>query len=328
MPKPEGTLKKLLLIERMLYDKTNDRSGLTLLEISARLSAAGAPAERKSIYAAIALLAECGMDIALVREGARSEYRLLSREFSLMELKLLADAAAANRFLTQRKSRDLIEKLGRLACESDRACLRREVHVDRRVKSMNESVYYAADAINTALTDGRLLAFDYFDYTPARRRRVRGRYTVTPLGLVVCGENYYLCAYSAARNGIRNYRVDRMAAAEVLPQPCEHNELTDSFDLVTYREQQFSMFGGTPCVVDIEFDNSLANVAIDYFGADVMMRPQSENTFAVSRRVELSPAFFGWLFQFGRRCRLLSPESARQKFQEMINDMKEFYDEN
>ena len=66
--------------------------------------------------------------------------------------------------------------------------------------------------------------------------------------------------------------------------------------------------------VDIEFDNSLANVVLDHFGFDVMMRPETEDSFRISRRVEISPAFYGWLFQFGDRCRLLSPAEAREEY--------------
>lgn len=306
---------KLLLIERLFYERTDNELGVTMGEILDYLSSCGIAAERKSIYSDIELLKSAGLDIELIRTDSRREYRLLTREFTPVEVKLLVDAVAASRFVTGQKSRELIGKLKRLVSVHGRAGLQSQIHVDNRIKSMNESVYYNADAIDSALSQNKKITFTYFDYTPEKRRKKRaGIYSASPLGLIVCAENYYLCAYSEAHGEIRNYRVDRMLEVSVSPEGRTDNELVRNFDISAYREKQFSMFGGRQSYVDIEFDNSLANVVLDYFGADVMMRPETESTFRVSRKIEVSPAFYGWLFQFGRSCRLISPADAREEY--------------
>ena len=52
-----------------------------------------------------------GYDIVHVKNKAGSGYYMGSREFELPELKLLVDVVQASRFITQRKSRELIQKL-------------------------------------------------------------------------------------------------------------------------------------------------------------------------------------------------------------------------
>lgn len=315
MAKTPHTGLKLLLLERLFMERTDAEHGVTMPEILEYLGAGGIAAERKSIYSDIELLRSAGLDIELTRGDGRREYRLLSREFSAVEIKLLVDAVAASRFVTVQKSRDLIARLKSLTSVHERSGIQSQIHVDNRIKSMNESVYYNADAIESALALNRQITFNYFDYTPQKRRRERpGLYSVSPLGLIVCAENYYLCAYSEAHGEIRNYRVDRMTRVAVSDKPRQDNALTRNFDISVYREKQFSMFGGRQMYVDIEFDNSLANVVLDHFGFDVMMRPETEDSFRISRRVEISPAFYGWLFQFGDRCRLLSPSEAREEY--------------
>lgn len=315
MAKRMGCGGKILLLRQLLLDRTGPECGVTMAEILSYLSQNGIEAERKSIYADLELLRASGMDIGLERCGKRREYRVLSRTFDTVELKLLTDAVAASRFITRKKSGELIEKLRSLTSESERRMLRRQVYVDGRIKSMNETIYYSTDAISEAIEAGRMIRFRYYDYTPEKKRVARrGVYIVAPLGLVVCSENYYLCAYSEVHADIRNYRVDRMGGVEVLDRKRPDLPEVRDFDLVSYRERQFSMFGGEQRDVTIEFDDALANVAVDYFGPDVPIRPRGDGRFTVTRRIEVSPAFFGWLFQFGTRCRLLAPADVAAQY--------------
>ena len=75
----------------------------------------GISAERKSIYDDLEALRLFGMDITLIQaKGYR--YFLANREFELPELKLLADAVASSKFITEKKSAQLIKK-NRRACK-------------------------------------------------------------------------------------------------------------------------------------------------------------------------------------------------------------------
>ena len=93
-----------------LTEKTDAEHSVTTQEIIDYLALQGINAERKSIYTDIDLLIDYGMDI-VKNSGRSGGYTLVSRQFELAELKLLVDAVQSSKFITTKKSRDLIGKL-------------------------------------------------------------------------------------------------------------------------------------------------------------------------------------------------------------------------
>ena len=110
MPKTEGTRQRLLALQEILTQETDDTHRLTAQELEQKLLQRGITAEKKSIYRDISILMEEGMDIVKSHSGCY----LASREFQLAELKLLADAVQCSRCITEKKSYELIGKLGTL----------------------------------------------------------------------------------------------------------------------------------------------------------------------------------------------------------------------
>ncbi len=105
------------------------------------------------------------------------------RTFQLAELKLLVDAVQSSKFITQRKSSELIRKLESQASVHQARQLQRQVYVDRRVKSMNESVYYTIDKLHTAIANRKAVTFKYFEYNVKKEKGLPPggkRYTVSP----------------------------------------------------------------------------------------------------------------------------------------------------
>ncbi len=312
----ESCKLKPFLLMRFLQQNTDENHGATIDEMIEWLGERGVPAERKSLYRDLNLLREFGMDIAAVR-GRRQEYRLLSREFQLPELKLLIDAVSASRFITRKKSRELTEKLASLASVYEARELNRGVYADKRNKALNESIYYTIDAIHAAINHGKKLSFKYYTYRPDKRRVLKKSgqaYVVTPIALSYSGENYYLHGWSAEHGAVRTYRVDRMASAAELDQPADKNEQIASFDPSTHANEAFSMYGGEAQKVTLRFDNALADAAIDRFGSDILLVPDGEDGFTVHAEVMVSPTFFGWVFGFGGRVRIIAPEAVRAEY--------------
>ncbi len=195
--------------------------------------------------------------------------------------------------------------------------------LDGRVKSLNEAVYYSIDAIHAAIDSDKKLGFRYFDYNLSRERVYRhdgARYSVSPLALSYAEENYYLFAFDDRSGQIRIYRVDRMSDVEVSKERREHNETVDSFDSTETAGELFSMFSGEQQNVTLVFDNSLATVAIDRFGADTIFVPRENGRFALTAKVALSPNFYGWVFGFGGRAFIESPECARKQYAQMLKN--------
>ena len=67
-----------------------------------------------------------GYDIIQKKGRKGSGYYLASREFELAELKLLVDAVQASRFMTAKKSRELIQKLEKLTSRHQAGQLHRQ----------------------------------------------------------------------------------------------------------------------------------------------------------------------------------------------------------
>ena len=272
--------------------------------------------ERKTIYSDIAALQQYRVDIVSI-PGKSGGYYIASRNFELPELKLLIDAVQSSRFLTEKKSRELIEKLCTQCSVHDAKLVRRDVLVSGRVKSMNESIYYNVDAIQEAIAENRQITFRYFDWGLDGQRKYRDKeYIASPYGLCQDNENCYLLALSG-RHGITSYRVDRMsdiALAADARVPCP--ELTGK-KLQEHASQLFQMYAGDTADVKLRFHRSLVNVVIDRFGKDTMLIPDGDDHFVFTVRVAVSPMFLSWVIGFGVKAKVLSPESVVEKCREL-----------
>ena len=281
--------------------------------------------ERKTIYSDIAALQDYGVDIVSI-PGKNGGYYIASRNFELPELKLLIDAVQSSRFLTEKKSRELIEKLCSQCSVYDARLMRRDVLVSGRVKSMNETIYYNVDAIQDAIAENRKITFRYFDYGLDGKRHYRNRnYQASPYGLCQDHENCYLLAHSE-RHGVTSYRVDRMNDIRLLDDPrtpCP--ELTGKA-LTEHANRLFQMYAGEQTAVKLRFHRSLINAVIDRFGREVMLIPDGEEHFVFTAEVAVSPMFLSWVIGFGQKAKILYPESVVQACQDLCREALAQYD--
>ena len=309
MPKSDNQKLKLLYIRDYLERNSDERHPVGAQELIDMLARLGITAERKSIYSDIKALQDFGIDI-LNRRGRDGGYYIGSRNFELPELKLLIDAVQSSRFLTEKKSRELIKKLCQQCNRYDESLMHRDVVIDRRVKSMNETIYYNVDAIQEAISRGVQITFRYFDWNMDGIRRYRDRdYIASPYGLCQDNENCYLLAHSP-RHGVTHYRVDRMtdiALTEEKRVPCP--ELTGP-RLVEHANQLFQMYSGDRASVKLRFHRSLTNVIIDRFGHDIMLIPDGEDHFTFLVDVVVSPMFLSWVIGFGDKAKIVYPQSV------------------
>ena len=310
MPKTTGQKLKLLYLMKIFLSHSDESHMLTVNEIISKLSEYDIKAERKTVYDDIETLRQFGIDIVMEKAKAYGYY-VAGRDFELPELKLLADAVQSSKFITEKKSRELIKKLEGLVSVYDAGTLKRQVYIQNRVKNMNESIYYSVDTMHEAIAEGRKISFKYFDYSIAKERVYRrdgAVYVVDPIALTWNDENYYLIAHSHDREGLSHYRVDRMNNVSILDE--KRDKDVKGINLAEYSKKIFGMFGGEETNVLLRVSNQLASAVIDRFGGDVMMIADGEDHFTVSIRVIPSPIFYGWLFQFGELCTVLSPQKV------------------
>ena len=307
--------QKLLYLQKIMLEKTDENHGLTINEIKDELESYGIKAERKSLYDDIEILQSFGLDICTVRTNT-VKYYIGNRDFQIPELKLLVDAIQSSKFITRKKSLELIEKLGHLVSENDGSQLRREVYVTNRVKTVNEHIYYNVDKIHNAISENKKISFQYFkwelDTTNGNKivktaRKNGEAYRVSPWALCWDDENYYLIAYDSEAEIIKHYRVDKMERIRLLKDERDGSELYNDFNPARYAKSVFSMFGGEECEVKLLVDNNFIGVIVDRFGSDLFIVKHDEHSFTVSVNVMLSPQFYAWVFGLGGGVRILAP---------------------
>ena len=293
MPKSSNQKLKLIYLLRFLEEKSDEAHPVRMQDMLEELNRCGISAERKTVYSDLEALREAGYDIQQV-SGA---YWLADRRFELAELKLLVDSVQASRFITRKKSGELIGKLESLTSAGEARQLQRQVYVLNRVKTMNESIYYNVDGIHAAIARGNQIRFRYFDYDIHKEkvyRRGGGEYQVSPFALTWAEENYYLVAYSAEVKQLRHYRVDRMSDLRETEVPVEGAETFRPDEIARYTTRVFGMFRGRERELRLRFHRHLTGAVLDRFGQDVILVPDGEEHFTFTVLVAVSPQFYGW----------------------------------
>lgn len=327
MPKSEKQKQKLLYIIQFLMEKTDESHIVTTQEIIDYLSLQGISAERKSIYDDIDTLVEYGMDIEKVKTRPAG-YQLVNRRFELAELKLLVDAVQASKFITTKKSRDLIGKLETLCSKNEARQLHRQVVVMGRAKAVNENIYYNVDRIYSAIAENVKIRFLYVDWNVKKEMVPRhgGRvYEVSPWMLTWDDDNYYMIAYDEISDMIRHYRVDKMLKMELSEENRQGKDVFEHFDIATYSRKTFGMFAGEEETVTLLCDKKLTGVIIDRFGNDVSMRNYNEEQILVRVNVAVSRQFFGWITGLGGSVKIQSPEKTVIEYKEYLVKILENY---
>ena len=304
-----------LYLMRILLEQTDESHALTLQELIERMGAEGIAVERRAVYADLDALREFGLDVIADKRGRNTYYFVGNRPFQLAELKLLVDSVQASRFITERKSRELIKKLSDLAGKPQAGELNRQVLIAGRIKSMNESIYYNVDEINKAINSDSQISFQYFQWGLNKEMELRRngeRYVVSPWALVFDDENYYLVG--AEGNILKHYRVDKMLHITMTGDPRAGREL--------YHEEEygnkslFGMYGGEIVPVTFQAKNWMVGIMLDRFGRDIPIVKVNDEEFETRIDLAISPQFYGWLFALGSDIRVTSPGFVVNKLRE------------
>ena len=279
MAKNPRQKQKLLYIQKILLEKTDENHGLSVNEIISELEAYGITAERKSIYDDLRILETFGLDICS-EKSKTVKYYIGSRDFQISELKLLVDAIQSSKFITEKKSLELIKKVEALSSENEAKQLQNQVVVSNRVKTANETIYYNVDRLHDAISRNRAVEFFYnrwklnlgsTEKLTFERRRNGEKYLVSPWALCWDDENYYLIGFDEKYEQIRHYRVDKMEKIELTDKKRSGTEQFSNIDLAKYSQATFGMFAGESVKVTLSVDNSLVGVIADRFGKNIFI---------------------------------------------------------
>lgn len=331
MAKGNNQKLKLSYLTKIMLEKTDDEHGLTMPQIIEELDRYGVSAERKSLYADfVDMTDKLGIEIIKEKRGRETIYHVGGRDFEVAEVKLLIDAIQSSKFITERKSNELIKKVKKLVSAHQAAQLQRQVYVQGRIKTMNESIYYNVDSLHTAIAQNNRIKFQYCGWYPDKTLVPLNEgkfFEVSPWALTWDDEYYYLVAFDHYEEKLKHYRVDKMVKISILEEKRGGKELFEKFDVGSYSKVNFGMFHGDIKRVHITFPNYMVGIFIDRFGKDVTIRPAGENRSEVIVNVAVSKQFFGWIASLGRWVKITGPDEVVEEMKTFVQKLADAYQE-
>ncbi|MCI9489074.1 WYL domain-containing protein [Lachnospiraceae bacterium 48-42] len=326
----QNNKKRILCLMEILLHQTDEDHILNASDLAEILkNKYGIEADRRTIYTEVAVLQDFGLDVVQVR-GKTKGYYIGSRDFEFAEVKLLVDTVQSSKFITEKKSRELIGKLEQLCSESQAKQLNPQVVVTNRPKTENETIYYNVDRIHTAISGNRQISFQYTEWTAPKKQRLRkdgALYVISPLWMLPDDDCYYMIGYDDSAEQIKHYRVDKMRHIEITASPRKGEEYLKSFNLAEFAKKTFNMYAGKDGEITFYCKNEAAGIMMDRFGNDIWTFPDKEGYFKAKVTVTVSDQFFGWMAGLGKLIQIAAPVAVRNQYKEYLREILEKYND-
>ena len=311
---------RLLYLAQILYERTDEDHYLTTAQLMEILEKEyNIKTHRQTIPADVEVLCTFGMDIQVVM-SSQKRYNLINRTFDIAEIKLLIDAVESSKFISKKKSEELVAKLSQMAGRNQAEKLKRNIAAEERIKYDNENILLIIDSINEAINAGKKISFQYFKFDVKKEPKLRNEgepFIFSPHKLVWNGEFYYMVGVFDNGENIGIFRIDR-----VLKRPDILEEdavpLPESFDFDKFLQTSFRMYGTEYTTVDLVCSNDVMDAILDKFGKDVSTYAYDMENFRAEVEVVVSNVFFAWVFGFGGAVKINGPEEVKDQYKEML----------
>lgn len=330
------TKKKLLLIMDYLMKYSDENNPVTTLEIIEMLDKQGIKCERKSVYNDIKILSDYGLDIITTKQG-RCGYYIGSREFELVEVRLLVDAVQSASFITASKSKKLIKKIGNLCSEDQMRRMNTNIYVDNRVKRNNEKIFYTIDTIARAIEENKQIQCQYKKCRDTEKlpnaNQIVKTMIINPYATVWANNNYYLIGNNTKYQNITQLRIDRIKSVELIEKskilPFNQIKEAEKYqDIADYTKHTFNMYSGE--TTDIEFHCSIdiLEQILDKFGDDVPLREDFNDSgcFYMHTQAQMSDGLVSWIMQFSNKLEVIRPEALKEQIKNKAMDILALYE--
>ena len=323
---------KLLFLHDIFTRQTDSEHVYSANELCDLLLDYGINCERKSIYSDIEALKEYGMDIVNVRTPKRGYY-LNERKFDIAEVRLLIDAVQAAKFISSKKTKALIYKIGNLLSEYQEEELREQIYVDSSFKSEKEDLYEIIKTLDNAIKKSRQVDIVY------SKRKLENRYLkksegksfrINPYSLLWSNDHYYLVCNNDKYNNLMHLRLDRIEEVKPLNIPAKHfskvSKYTDKFDTADYSNKLFNMYTGESGQIELCCDNRIIDDILEKFGEEIPIKIYDENNFIFKADVELSNGLVSWIMQYGSEIKVISPKMLSDAVKSKAKDILAVYE--
>ncbi len=262
------------------------------------------------------------VDMERLRQYSEDNYYLLDT----IAAKILIDSINSLTFMRGNMSNRIIETIIKLADSDDRYALETEQNNPMYHKQINEGTsLYEIDKVFRAIDNKKKLSFKYFDLDENRNKILRHdgkKYIVEPLTLTPNDGHYYLICYDGTTlSGTRTYRIDKMIDISMADEDISKMALEFRDCIPQLTSQSFRMYSGPLRRVTLEFNNNIIGSVFDKFGSDVKIERIDGEHCRISEDIQISPPFLGWLFQFSKEMRIVSPDDVIEDYKRLCSDV-------
>ena len=318
---------RLLRLMQVLFEETDEQHQLTTTQLISIMNERwGISSHRTTISADIEVLKQFGLEIEITK-STQTKYNLISRQIDLPELKLLIDSVQASKFITQKKTEELVKKLSSLTSKNNAEVIKRNMYSEGKLKQENEKIYYIIEAVNEAINVGKKISFYYFNYDIKKEPKLRNNgepYVFSPYSLVWNGDYYYMVGYCDKHQNIGTYRIDRV---ERRPEILDEKAVPkNNFDITKFTDTMFHMYDSERRDVQLICDNSVMDSILSKFGTDVQTYAYDMNNFRVDCNIAVNHIFYSWVFGFGGLVKIKAPEDIKEEYVQMVkNALSDMY---
>lgn len=330
--RPQQKLK-LLYIQKILSEHSDEQHPLSSGEIINALAGYGIQTERKSIYSDIDTLRDFGVDI-IKTKTPKSGYFIGSRKFQASEIRMFIDAIRTAPFITPSKTNDLIKKLESELSLYQAASIASQTHSFNVTKTENSEVYYNIDTIQHAIAEKSKIRFFYYHRQIVNNMPVNNagkEFVFSPYALMWDSDRYYMVGNYDKYDNLSHYRVDRMKKVEIIQNSTarpfsEVCEYTHTFNTADYSKKVFKMYsGGNEISFVLLCDNDMLEPIIDRFGKQMPFHTVDSGHFKVTVRGQISEGLISWLMEVGEKVRVVSPDSLVELLKKRISSIAQNY---
>lgn len=316
MPKSARQKLKPIYVLEILRKYSDEENPLTANEICDYLEQEGISAERKSVYADIEALIDYGYDI--VRSYAPKGFFLGCREFEEPEIYLLCDAVRTAKFITPKKTRELVSKMYSMLSKKQVKKRENNIYFKAQMKCSNEEIYYSIDKISKAISKGLQIRLNYISTELNDRSfsQTVKQMQISPYALTWQDDHYYMVGNYHKYDNLLHLRLDRIESVEVLDIKSRHfsevSEYKDFFDVADYTNKLFGMHSGKLETVELCCKKDIAKQLADRFSQDIFITNVTEEEFCFSYKAAISEALVTFIINYGDEVKVLKPEALKQ----------------
>lgn len=311
--------RRIQILQRLFYDKTDENHTLTMPEILSELERQGITSDRRAVYEDIEELNNMGWDIIREPTGRRG-YFLAYRLFEAPEIRILKDIIRSSSFLSEQKTQRLLGKLRKLEGPAAGQRLPMDILQASAPKAENSSVLYLIDLLSQAISEKKAISFLYYRLNYRKRREFLNDgkcYELFPETLIGHNNRYYLIAATDNWDHL-HFRIDRMSEVKILDSVYRGERVYNQKELLNYAQSSFEPEAGKPVLVTLQCSKNCAEELFECFGMNTAVYGVTENHFKADVSTALSMQFFAWILQQNGNVTILQPERARKRYFELL----------